>query len=110
MKNLKLLALALVIGTTSIFANTANLPDEITKKIRTQIVELLDEPEFTVSNDIAVMITFTFNSEGQIVVLNVDSGNRDVLDYVRENLNGKKIENPGKRDIHYTMPLKMKVS
>ena len=99
-----LLALALVIGTASLFA--ANVDPNVPKsEIRTQIVKLLDAPNFKVEKDLKVDITFTFSSEGEIVVLSVDSNRKDVLNYVRENLNYKKIQNPGDRDKLYTMPL-----
>lgn len=109
MKKFKLLALALVIGASSLFANTTTtLPDDVTKNIRTQIVELLNQPEFNVSEDVKLMITFTFSSEGEIVVLAVNSRDSDILNYVRENVNGKKIQNPGVKNRQYTMPLTMK--
>lgn len=107
MKKIKVLAFALVLGTTSLFASNTTVPDEVTKQIRTEIVNLLDAPEFSVEKDVQLLITFTFNSEGEIVVLNVNSKNRDVLNYVRENLNGKKITNPGEQFKQYTMPLKV---
>lgn len=110
MKKLKLLALALVIGTASVFAANGDNPVEANKKIRNQIVNLLEAPEFSVENELNVMLTFTFSSEGEIVILNVDSKNQDVLDYLRKNLNYKKVKSPGERDKLYTMPLKMKTS
>ena len=101
-----LLAVALVIGTASLLAADVN-PDVSKKEMRTQIVKLLNTPNFEVVNDVMVEITFTFSSEGEVVVLNLDSKDRNVLKYVRRNLNYKKIENPGERDKLYTMPLKM---
>ena len=83
-------------------------PDSSKKGMRTQIVKLLNTPDFTIENDIQVNITFTFSSEGEIVVLSVDSKDRDVLKYIRKNLNYKKIQNPGKRDKLYSMPIKVK--
>lgn len=107
MKKFKLLALALAISTTSLFAT--NFDDAgIKEGMRNQIVKLLNTPDFTVENDIDVNITFTFSSEGEIVVLSVDSKDEDILKYIRKNLNYKKIENPGKRDKHYSMPIKVK--
>jgi len=101
-----LVALALVIGTASVMANNVS-PDTPKKEIRTQIVKLLDTPNFTLKKDINVLVTFTFSSDGEIVVLNVNSGNKNVLKYVRKNLNYKKIQNPGERDKLYEMPLKI---
>ncbi len=108
MRKFKLLALALVIGTASLFATNVNNPDIPIKEIRDQIINLLDAPNFSVSDEIIVNIGFTFSSEGEIVVLSVDSKNSDVLNFIRKNINYKKISNPGERDKLYTLPLKLK--
>jgi len=110
MKKLKLLVLALVIGSASVFAVNGEIPEEANKKIRNQIVDLLQTPEFSVEKEISVMLTFTFSSAGEIVILNVDSKNHNVLNYLRENLNYKKVKSPGEGDRLYTMPLKLKTS
>jgi len=106
MKKLMLMALALVIGTTTLFATNVDLGDS-KKELRNQIVKLLDTPSFAVENDVNVEITFTFSSDGEIVVLSVASKDRDLLKYVRRNLNHKKIQNPGEWNKLYSMPLKM---
>ena len=92
MRKFKLLALALFIGTASLFAGNTNNPDAPKKEIRNQIINLLGTPDFILNDDINVTITFTFSSEGEIVVLNVNSKNSDVLNFVRKNLNYKKIK------------------
>ena len=107
MKKLMLMALALVIGTTTLFASNV-IPDDSPNKMRSQIVALMDAPDFNVNREITVTITFTFSSASEIIVLNVDSKNTDVLNYVRKNLNQKVISNPGEKLKHYTMPLTLK--
>lgn len=107
MKKLMLMAIALVIGTTSLFANNL-VPDDSPDKMRNQIVALMDAPNFNVNQEITVTITFTFSSASEIIVLNVDSKDADVLNYVRKNLNQKVISNPGEKFKHYTMPLTIK--
>jgi len=102
-----LMALALVIGTTTLFASNV-IPDDSPNKMRSQIVALMDAPDFNVNREITVTITFTFSSASEIIVLNVDSKNTDVLNYVRKNLNQKVISNPGEKFKHYTMPLTLK--
>ncbi|NLP57308.1 hypothetical protein [Lutibacter sp. B1] len=107
MKKLQLMALALVLGTMSLFAN--NETPEVSKdEIRKQIVELVQasEPQFT--NETIVKLTFTFSSEGEIVVLGMDSKNKEVIEFVKENLNYKKIENPGKQNKKYTLSINVK--
>lgn len=107
MRKLKLLALALLIGGVSAFAYNVEDPEVPTKKIRSQIIELLQEPGFVVAKDIEVVIKFTFSSEGEIVVLCPGCDSKQVKNYIRENLNYKKFEYPGVQDKLYTMPLKI---
>ena len=57
--------------------------------MRNQVVALIDAPNFNINQEITVTITFTFSSAGEIVVLNVDSKDTEVLNYVRKNLNQK---------------------
>lgn len=111
MKKFKLLALALVFGTMTLSANTFTIPeeDDLNREIRTQIVQLLDTPDFNINNDMNLEITFTFNSEGEIVVLNVNSRNTKVLDYVRTHLNHKKIDTPAQRGEIFIMPFTFKM-
>jgi len=110
MRKFKILALALVIGTTSLFAtNAENLADG-KKEIRTQIESLVQAADFKVERDVTVNITFTFSSDGEIVVLKVDCKDCKVLDFLRKNLNYKKIENPGVANKLYTIPLKLKAT
>ena len=110
MKKLKLFALALIISTSSLFAINVNSIENPKSEIRTEIVKLLKSPDFKIEQELNVTLTFTFSSEGEIVVLNVDSKNSQVLNFIREHLNYHKIKNPGERDKIYTMPLKMKVA
>ena len=107
MKKFKLFALAMLIGTAGLFAAEISNPDTPKKEIRNQIVKLLKTPRFAVPSEINVTVTFTFSSEGELVVLDVNSKDRDVLKYIRRSLNYKKIKNPGERDKLYSMPLKL---
>lgn len=108
MKKLQLFVIALLIGTTGLFASEMKNNDFITPDISTQIGDLLDNTEFTFNNISTVQIAFTFSSEGEIVVLKVNSVNKQVLNYIRKNLNGKTIKNPGERDKIYHLSLKLK--
>ena len=104
MRKLKLFAFVLIIGTTTLFAKNIN-PDDSIKEMRSQIVALMDAPNLNVNKEITVTITFTFSSAGEIVILNVDSKDSDVLNYVRKNLNLKVISNPGVKFKQYIIPL-----
>ena len=90
----------------SLFATNVN-PDDDSKNIRNQIIQLMDAPDFSVTEDTTVLITFTFDSEGEIIVFNEDSNDRKVFNYIRKNLNHKAIANSGERDKLYSFQLKV---
>lgn len=108
MNKFRLLAIALVFGTTSLFANTIITPDVSKDEIRKQIIELVENSTNTIENQVIVNVTFTFSTEGEIVVLKVNSTDKQVLSFIRENLNSKTLENPGKVNRHYTMAINIK--
>jgi hypothetical protein len=110
MRKFKVLALALLIGTVGLFAANTSDPDDPKKEIRNQIVKLLEDPSFVIEKEMNVVIKFTFNSEGEIVVLCAGCKDKQVVNYIRKNLNGKKFDSPGVKDKIYKMPLKIKVA
>ena len=105
MRKLKLLAVAFLLSITTLFASE-NIDDTNTG-IRDQIIQLLDNAQFESEKDFNVEFTFTFNSDGEIVVLNVNSSRKDVKDYIRNNVNYKKINSPGIKNEKYTLPIKV---
>ncbi len=107
MKKFNLLALALAIGTMSLFATTNEVPDIPAKVIANQITSLFTTPNFAVEEDISVNVLFTFDSEGKIVILKVDSKDKDVLNYVNECMNHRTIDIPGEMNRVFTLPLKI---
>ncbi len=107
MRKIKLLALALVIGTASVFAVTPDNPEKLRKEIRNQIVELLITPDFNIDQEVDVVLKFTFNSEGEIVVLCPGCKSKKLTNYIRKNLNNKKFTNPGVEGKIYKVPLKI---
>lgn len=110
MKKFKLMALAFLIGTASLFAFNVDDEEKPSKEIRNEIVQLLQAPDFELKEDVNVILKFTFSSEGEIVVLCPGCENKDITDYIRKNLNYKKFKNPGERNKIYLLPLKLKVS
>lgn len=108
MNKFKLMAIALVFGAASLFANTISNPEASGDEIRKQIIELVDNVDADLDVKTSVNVTFSFNSEGEIVVLKVGSKESNVLNFIRENLNGKTIENPGKEKKKYSMLITIK--
>lgn len=110
MKKFKLLVLAFLIGTAGLFAMETGSPENPEKEMRSEIVKMLQSPDFNIDKEINVVLKFTFNSEGEIVVLCAGCKDREIVDYIRENLNRKKFQNPGIKDKIYNLPLKIKVA
>jgi len=109
MKNLKVLAFVLVfmISTTSLFATNV-VPDIPVKQISTQVAELFSPANFYIENETIVNITFKFNPEGDIVVLKIDSKDKNVLKYVSKYMNHKMIQTPGEPNRIFILPLHIK--
>jgi len=91
MKKIKLLILALVIGTTALFASNIDTNNNSKKEIKYQIVNLESHSNFSINTEKNVTLKFSVNSNAEIVVLSLDSKNANLLNYVRQNLNGQKI-------------------
>jgi len=108
MRKFKLLALAFVIGTASLFAFSTNDIGGPEKEIRNQIITLLETPDFEIEQDMSVIIKFTFNSEGQIIVLCAGCKDKEIVDYIRKNLNQKKFATPGEINKIYRIPFTIK--
>lgn len=106
MKKFKLMAIALVMGTTSLFASNVNPVGSI-EEIHEQIIELIDNVNVDFDENKSVDLIFTFSSAGEIVVLDVDSNDRDVIKFIRRHVNYKKIDNPGVQDLIYTVTIKL---
>tara|TARA_B100000508_G_C11417482_1_gene256537 strand:+ start:600 stop:935 length:336 start_codon:yes stop_codon:yes gene_type:complete len=108
MKRMRLLALALVIGTSSLFATSITDDDIPAAAVRTQMLDLFPEFEFDLNGETVVNVFFKFNSEGEIIVLRVDSRNSDIRNYVRKYMNNKKVGIPASEDRIFKLPLKLK--
>ncbi|WP_047246006.1 hypothetical protein [Maribacter thermophilus] len=63
------------------------------KSLSTQITKLLEDNSFTdEETDLTAQVRFTLNSEGEIVVLSVDTDYTDLERFVKSRLNYKKVD------------------
>jgi hypothetical protein len=108
MKNLKVLLFvaAFVVSTTSLLAAPI-VPDIPAKQVGEQVTELFDAPDFKVDEETVVNITFTFSSEGDIIILNIDSTDTQIKQYIAENMNHKLIQTPGEANRVFIVPLRI---
>lgn len=110
MKKLALFILTVVIGTASVFAVNTKTEKKPTKELRNEIIELIKTSDLAFDNDVTITIKFTFNSEGEMVVLCPGCDDKKMKKFISEKLNYKKFKNPGVRDKIYRMPLTFKAS
>ena len=108
MNKFKLMAIALVFGVSSLFANNIINPEGSKDEIRQQIVELVQHANNTIEDQVTVNVTFTFSTSGEIIVKKVDSRNAEVLAFIREHINSKVLVSPGRANRNFTMPIVIK--
>jgi hypothetical protein len=91
MKTLITIIAVSLMSLTSSFANTDPLEDDAKELLREQVVALLENPNIKVDNaSVSSTITFTINSNGELVVLDVVTKNTNVKQFVIKTLNYKK--------------------
>ena len=111
MKNLKLLALAMVFFTFH-FAEANEIPVEPNETLRSEVVELIGPMYFGdyEEDEFSVELLFTVNSNRELIVLHVVSQNKSVRDYFKRKLNYKKVDHqPSKPGEVFLLPVKVLV-
>lgn len=107
MKNLSviLVAFALLFGTS--ISTAAVVTKKGGKSVSQEIGKLLKNPKFLVEGDMNADVTFTINSENEIVVLTVDTQNDFVERFIKSRLNYKQLENELVEGKEYNVPVKI---
>ena len=111
MKKVIVLFLGFTLSTSMLFANTNNNNPiaEAKKQLRTEIVRLLGNNEFPLSEEFAqAEISILLNSKNELVILSVKSQNSLLESYIKRKLNYKtvKINTVSKMKV-YRMPIKI---
>ena len=110
MRKLSLVVVAsMLLATGNVLANDINDINP-TKSLSSQISLMLSDNNFTdIKSDLTAQVRFTLNSQGEIVVLSVHSDFDSMEDFVKYNLNYKKVNldkiEEGKI---YTIPVRIK--
>ncbi|WP_128755225.1 hypothetical protein [Aquimarina sediminis] len=95
MKELTVLVFVLVLGASQLFAINSKPEKDSNPQLRDQIAVLLEKPQIKLleqEQQLRAKIEFTINTEGEIVVLNVDSKRQVIESYIKSRLNYKKIK------------------
>lgn len=109
MKKLFVFLFAVMMSVSS-FANTVNptSKEDVKKEIRSKIVQLLGNVDFSFDKELKTTVDLMVNRKGEIVVLNVNSNNSNVSDYIKRKLNYKKVVGKLKSSVKiYKMPLRI---
>ena len=109
MKNLKLIALVLAIGISSISFAAPTKTADPKSELREQIVDILgDTINVLCENDVEAEVVFTLNNKSEIVIVSVNCENGDLDGYIKSKLNYKKVEVTSLDEGQiYHMPLKI---
>ncbi|MBW1297498.1 hypothetical protein [Aquimarina litoralis] len=109
MKKLIVLAVA-ILTSTQIFANDKKAEETNEQKLRSEIALLLKRPEIKLDTDeIKANIEFIVNTNGEIVILTVDSEKEAIEEYVKFRLNYKKVGDNINKTGNKVFKLKLKV-
>ena len=110
MRTIKTLLLAVVIIFGSVL--TANAKTEPTKDqqaiIAKRFERILKYPEFDVNKETLVKVTFMFNNDNEMVILSVDSKNKDVSSFIKTTFNyqGLSLDGMNKNE-EYVLPIRL---
>lgn len=106
MKKISLVLVAfLLLSVGNVLANN-HKPENSTKKISTQIHQMLEKNNFDISDDLTADVRFTINDKNEMVVLSVSTVNETLEGFVKARLNYKKIENAQAGKI-YIVPVRI---
>lgn len=112
LKSFTLVALFLFASTFSGFANNTE-PNNTNNALRAKIVTLIGDkiPVEFKTKTIKAALSFIINNNNEVVVIAVDSSNKNLDSYIKTKLNYKKIAVSGaKKGEVYTLPLRVNKS
>lgn len=109
MKTIKSIVLAfLLVSVTSLTAAEKPVAESnVNSKVSEEIATLLKSPSFVVAEEMNAFISIVVNDENEIVVLSVDSDNKQLENFVKARLNYKKLTTTISEGSHFTVPLKI---
>lgn len=88
MKKSSLFIVLLFLGLSASYGHNNPKKEEVSKKLRNTVAQLLAEPNISLEEDMLTStISFTINKKGEIVVLDVDTPNVKVENLIKSRLN-----------------------
>ncbi|WP_431158724.1 hypothetical protein [Winogradskyella poriferorum] len=107
MKTLKMSVLAVAIAFSSVLSASTNpIKKAEPKSVSESVGEFLKNPDLQLSSDVSAIVDIIINENDEMVVLNVETDNESVENYIKGRLNYKKLS---KETIGYNKSFKVPV-
>lgn len=91
---------------TAVAGNTEPTDKKDPKTVTEQVTELLESPQFKVTEEVDVKVTLIVNKDQEVVVLDIDSTDEQVISYIKSRLNYQKL-NVGVTGEKVVLPVKI---
>jgi len=114
MKTIKIALLVVAMTfTATLSASTDPIKTPVSKiesaDVAKAISRLLDKPRFEIKNELTAQVTFTLNGDNEIVVLFVNTEDETFENYIKSRLNYSKLNLRLKRNMKYSVPVRIKL-
>jgi hypothetical protein len=83
---------AVFLATSSLSAASPEPVSEASKKISTHIAKLLKNNSLTAKEDLTAMVMITINEDSEIVVISVETGDKNLEQVLKSRLNYEKVD------------------
>jgi len=107
MKKVKVILVALTLMLGTLFTTAATPTNLVKTPFSAEIAKLLEDPNFLENVDVYTTVTFVINSEGELVVMDVDTDNDLVERFIKSRLNYHKIETSMLKGKEYKVPIRI---
>ena len=107
MKKVKVILVALTLMLGTLFTTAATTTNELKTPFSAEIENLLDDNDLLLGVDVFATITFVVNTEGEIVLLDVDTDNQLVKQLINERLSYYKVKAKMQKGKEYKVPVRI---
>ncbi len=107
MKKVKVILVALTLMLGTLFTTAATTTNELKTPFSAEIENLLDDNNLLLGVDVFATITFVVNTEGELVLLDVDTDNQLVKQLIKERLSYYKIKAKMQKGKEYKVPVRI---
>ncbi|MCF7568206.1 hypothetical protein L3X37_07495 [Sabulilitoribacter arenilitoris] len=92
MKKIKSLLLVLAISISSVLSASTNKELPKSSSVAKEVAKLLKNPNLDLKEEVLVFVKFALNDNHEMVVLSVDSDNRQIDSFIKNKLNYVKLK------------------